>query len=105
MHFVFLILVFLVCTVVWGFFHANPQGVNARALLACNIAILALAVALALGAAIPFYGDAIAAKPDHKALAVYLATMVGGSGFMIVVAVGGLVRNLAVFPFSRRRPA
>jgi hypothetical protein len=105
MHFMFLILAFLLCTVVWGFFHANPKGVNGARLLACNVAILLLAVALSLGAAIPFYGDALVAKPDHKAIAVYLAIMVGGSGFMIVVAVGGLVRNLFLFPLSRRRPA
>ena len=105
MHFMFLILGALLCIVVWGFFHSNPLGVDRTRLLACNIAILVLAVALSLGAAIPFYGDALLAKPDHKAIAAYLAIMVGGSGFMIVVAVGGLVRNLVIFPFSRRRLA
>lgn len=105
MHFMFLILAFLLCAVVWGFFHSNPRGVDRTRLLACNAAILALGVALSLGAAIPFYGDALAAKPDHKAIAVYLAIMVGGSGFMIVVAVGGLVRNLLLFPLSRRSSA
>ncbi len=104
MHFTFLILACLLCAVVWGFFHANPKGVGARALLACNAAILVLAAALSLGAAIPFHADALAAKPD-RLLAAYLATMVGGSGFMIVVAIGGLIRNLAVFPLSQRRPA
>jgi NADH:ubiquinone oxidoreductase subunit 2 (subunit N) len=102
MHFMLLILAFLLCAVVWGFFHANPRGVNARGLLACNVAILVLGVVLALAAAIPLYGDALAQRPDHKAIAVYLAIMVAGSGFMIVVAVGGLVRNLLIFPLSRR---
>ena len=64
MHFMFLIIAFLLCAVVWGFFHANPPGVNAGRLLACNILILAL-----------------------------------------VVAVGGLVRNLLLFPLSRRHAA
>jgi hypothetical protein len=105
MHFMFLILAFLLGAVLWGFFHSNPQGVGRRSLLACNLVILAAAVVLSLGAAIPFYGDAIAAKPDHKAIAVYLSIMVGGSGFMIVVAVGGLIRNLFLFPLSRRSPA
>ena len=105
MHFMFLILAFLLCAVVWGFFHANPRGVNARRLLAWTIVILALSVAFAAAAAIPLYGDALAQRPDQKALAVYLAIMVAGSGFMIVVAVGGLVRNLVVFPYSRRSPA
>jgi hypothetical protein len=105
MPFMFLILAFLLYAVVWGFFHANPRGVNARALLACNVAILALGVAFALGAALPLYGDALVRRPDHQAVAVYLGIMVAGSGFMIVVAVGGLVRNLLLFPLSRRRPA
>jgi hypothetical protein len=103
MHFMFLILAFLLCAVVWGFFHANPRGVDATRLLACNIVILVLGAAFALAAAIPLYGDALAQRPDHKAIAVYLAVMVAGSGFMIVVAVGGLLRNLVLFPLSRRR--
>jgi NADH:ubiquinone oxidoreductase subunit 2 (subunit N) len=105
MHFMFLILAFMLGAVVWGFFHANPRGVDARSLLACNVAILVLGVALALAAAIPLYHDALAQRPDHKAIAVYLAIMVAGSGFMIVVAAGGLVRNLLLFPLERRRAA
>lgn len=105
MHFMFLIMAFLLCTVVWGFFHANPRGVDGARLLACNIAIIVLAVVLAVAAAVPLYGDALAARPDHKAIAVYLAIMAGGSGFMIVVAVGGLLRNLLVFPLSKREVA
>ena len=105
MHFMLLILAFLLCAVVWGFFHANPRGVDTGRLLACNIVILALGVVLAAAAAIPLYGDALARRPDEKALAVYLAIMVAGSGFMIVVAVGGLVRNLLLFPLSRRGAA
>jgi hypothetical protein len=31
--------------------------------------------------------------------------MVAGTGFMIVVAAGGLVRNLVLFPLSRRTAA
>lgn len=56
MHFMFLIIAILLCAVV--------GGVNAGRLLACNILILAL-----------------------------------------VVAVGGLVRNLLLFPLSRRHAA
>ncbi len=33
-----------------------------------------------------------------------LAIMAGGTLFMIVLAVAGLARNLAVFPLSRRLP-
>ena len=57
MHFMFLILAFLLCAVVWGFFHANPRGVGSLSLLACNIAILALGAAFAAAAAIPLYAD------------------------------------------------
>jgi hypothetical protein len=105
MHFMFLIMAFLLFAVVWGFFHANPQGVSPTALLVWNVGILALAAVLALVAAIPLYHDAVAAKPDHKSVAVYLAIMAGGSGFMIIVAVGGLFRNLVVFPLAKRKPA
>jgi hypothetical protein len=35
-------------------------------------------------------------------MAAYLAIMAGGAGFMIVVATGGLARNLLLFPPSRR---
>lgn len=105
MPFMFLILAFLLWAVVWGFFHANPRGVNPRGLLACNIAILVAGVALAFVSAIPLYGDALAAKPDHKVVPAYLAIMAGGSAFMIVVAAGGLLRNLLIFPLSRRQAA
>ena len=103
MHFMFLILGFMLCLVVWGFFHANPRGAPAARLLACNLAIIALALAAVAASSIPLYADAVAAKPDHKALAVYLAAMAGGAAFMIVMIVGGMVRNLALFPPARRR--
>jgi len=70
MHFMFLILAFLLWAVVWGFFHANPK----------------------------------AARPEHGAVAVYLAAMAGGAAFMIVVAAGGLARNLLIFLLSKRSP-
>jgi hypothetical protein len=102
MHFMFLILAFLLCVVVWGFFHANPRGVPQGRLAACNGAILAAALGAALAAALPLYADALATRPGEKALAIYLSIMAGGSGFMIIVASGGLLRNLVLFPFSRR---
>jgi hypothetical protein len=104
MHFMFLILAFLLWAVVWGFFHANPRGVPPKRLLACNVAILALGIVASLVSAFPLYADAVALRPEHPATAVYLAIMAGGSAFMIVVAVGGLARNLVLFPLSRRSP-
>lgn len=104
MHFMFLILAFLLGAVVWGFFHANPRGVPRGSLLAWNVAIFGLAIGLGATAGIVLHGDALLRRPDERAMAVYLAIMAGSSAFMILVAVGGLVRNLLVFPLSRRKP-
>jgi hypothetical protein len=84
----FLILAFLLCAVVWGFFHSNPRGVAAAATSGPML-----------------YGDALIARPDERAMAVYLAIMAGGTAFMIVVAAGGLARNLLLFPLSSRSQA
>ncbi|MGE5638763.1 MAG: hypothetical protein ACM30H_01600 [Clostridia bacterium] len=102
MPFMFLILAFLLAAVVWGFFHANPYGVSATALVSCNIIVLALGAAAASASAVVLYGDAVLRRPDEPGLALYLSIMAGGTAFMIVVAVGGLVRNLFLFPLSRR---
>ncbi len=102
MHFMFLILAFLLCAVVWGFFHSNPQGVSRAKLLACNIVVLALGVAGGLASGLILYRDALVARPDERMLAVYLAIMAGCTAFMIVAAVGGLARNLFFFPLSSR---
>lgn len=104
MHFMLLILAGMLWAVVWGFFHANPRGVPRRALLACNTGIIGLGAAASLVSAIPLYFDALAAQPGHLVIAVYLAVVAGGAAFMIVLAAGGLVRNLVVFPLSRRSP-
>jgi hypothetical protein len=102
MHFMVLILIFMLVAVVWGFFHANPHGVPGGRLLACNAAILALAVVAAATVSIPLHADALATRPDERTLAAYLALMAAGAVFMIVVAAGGLFRNLVVFPLSKR---
>ncbi len=103
MPFMFLILIFLLCAVVWGFFHANPKGVAAARLLACNIAIVVVAVVAAGRVGLVLHADALAKNPDEAALGAYLAIMAAGTLFMIVLAVGGLVRNLLLFPISRRK--
>lgn len=102
MHFMLLIFVFLVCVVVWGFFHSNPQGVPRGRVLACNVTVLVLAVAIGLAVGVVLYADASVAKASEKGLAAYLAIMAAGTAFLIVVAVGGMVRNLVLFPLSKR---
>jgi len=102
MHFMLLILVFLIGAVLWGYFHSNPRGVSRAKLLACNIAILALGAAVAVTLGAVLLEDGLRAKPGEAGLAWFLAITGGGTAFMIVVAAGGLLRNLALFPISRR---
>lgn len=104
MHFMILILLFLLATVLWGFFHSNPHGVNRYKLLACNIAVLVLAAVTAAIVADLLYSDALTVKAGEKGMATYLAIMAGGTAFLIVVAAGGMLRNLMLFPLSARAP-
>ncbi|MDX1374374.1 MAG: hypothetical protein R3357_02350 [Burkholderiales bacterium] len=105
MHFMVLILIFLLGAVLWGFFHSNPQGVPRarRALVNAAILILALGVGALVGSVL--YADAVSVKADEKGMATYLAIMAAGTVFLIVVAAGGLIRNLLVFPLAKRAPA
>lgn len=100
-----LIFVALLCLVVWGFFHSNPAGVPRAKLLALNCVILVLA--LIVGGIIGYvlYLDASVVKAGEKGLATYLGIMAGGTSALVVVALGGIVRNLIVFPLSKRAPA
>jgi hypothetical protein len=102
MHFMVVILIFLLAAVVWGFFHANPQGVPGIKLALVNGAILLAAVAVGALVGSVLYGDAVSVKAGEKGMATYLAIMAGGTLFLIVIAVGGLARNLLVFPISKR---
>ncbi len=102
MHFMVLILLFLLGAVVWGFFHSNPKGVPALSLALVNAVILLAAVGVAALVGGVLYGDAVSVKAGEKGMATYLAIMAGGTVFLIVVAAGGLLRNLLVFPISKR---
>ncbi|MCG6951080.1 MAG: hypothetical protein LJE90_01800 [Betaproteobacteria bacterium] len=102
MHFMVLILLFLLGAVVWGFFHSNPKGVPALSLAFVNAVILLAAVGVAALVGSVLYGDAVSVKAGEKGMATYLAIMAGGTVFLIVVAAGGLLRNLLVFPISKR---
>jgi hypothetical protein len=104
MHFMLLIFVILLCLVVWGFFHSNPQGVPRGRLAALNAAILVLALAAGTAAGYYLYLDAAVVKAGEKGLPVYLGIMAGGTVALIIVATGGMVRNLIIFPPSRRTP-
>jgi hypothetical protein len=102
MHFMLLTLAVLVCLVVWGFFHSNPGGVPKAKLLSLNIAILVAAALLGTAAGYFLYQDAAVVKAGERGLATYLAIMAGGTAALIVITVGGVIRNLVVFPLSRR---
>jgi len=102
MHFMVIILLFLIGAVVWGFFHSNPKGVPALSLAVVNAVILLAAIGVAALVGSVLYGDAVSVKAGEKGMATYLAIMAGGTAFLIVIAAGGLVRNLAVFPISKR---
>lgn len=104
MAFMLIILAFLIVATVWALFHTNPQGVNERALLAYNVVVLALAVPVAIGIGTWLYADAVAAKANEKGMAVYLTIMAAGTGALLVIAVGGFIRNFLVFPHSKRAP-
>jgi hypothetical protein len=104
MHFMVLILLFLLGAVVWGFFHSSPKGVPTLSLAVVNAVILLAAIAVSVLIGVVLYGDAVTVKAGEKGMATYLAIMAGGTVFLIVIAVGGLVRNLVVFPVSRRTP-
>lgn len=102
MHFMILIFVILLCLVVWGFFHSNPAGVPKAKLLALNAAILGLAFALGIAIGYSLYLDAAVVKAGEKGLAAYLGIMAGGTAALIVLAAGGMLRNLVIFPLSKR---
>jgi len=104
MHFMVLILIFLLGAVLWGFFHSNPQGVPTLRLALINAAILIAALIVGAIVGSVLYADAVSVKAGEKGMATYLGIMAAGTVFLIVVAAGGLVRNLVVFPVSKRAP-
>lgn len=105
MHFMLLIFIALLCIVLWGFFHSNPLGVPRGRLLALNVVILVLAALIGVTVGALLYADAAVVKAGERGLAVYLGIMAGGTAALITVAAGGLIRNLVIFPLSKRAPA
>ena len=104
MFFMILIFLFLLATVVWAFVHYSPKGVGWRGVLLFNALILGASVPIATVVGYWIY-EAGAAFPEKRQFAWYLGLMAGGSAFMLIVTVAGLVRNFAVYPLSRRVPA
>lgn len=105
MPFMLLTLVVVVVIAVVAFFGTNPHVPNPRALLTFNVAVLVLSVPVGVAVGFWLFGDAVAAKPHEKGMAVYLGIMAGGTASLFVVAIGGLVRNFFVFPRGKRLPA
>lgn len=102
MHFMLVIFVVLLCLVVWGFFHSNPDGAPQGKVLALNVVILALAAIAGSIIGYVLYRDASVVKAGEKGLATYLGIMAGGTAALVIVAAGGLLRNLVIFPLSKR---
>ncbi len=103
MFFMFLILAILLYLVVWGLFQTNPKGVPKKSLLIYNLVVLVAAATLGPIVGYYLYLDASVVRADDKGLPAYLGIMAGGTAFLIVVAAAGMVRNLIVFPLSRRQ--
>ena len=104
MHFMVLILLFMVGVVLWGFFHSNPRGVPMAQLHALNAAAILLACVAGAYVGAALYADAAQVKADERGMAAYLAIMGGSTAGLILVIVLGLVRNFVIFPPRRRRP-
>lgn len=98
------VLVVLLVIAVAAFLRTSPPGVDRRRLAAYNVATLALSVPAAIVAGAVLYADAVSADVGQKGMAMYLAVMSSGATALLVIALGGLVRNFVVFPRSRRSP-
>ena len=105
MPFVFLTFAVIVVVAISAFFATSPRVENRRALLAVNVAILALSIPAAAVLGYWIYTDAAALKSGGRGMAAYFGIMSGGSAALFVVAVGGLLRNFLIFPLSKRVPA
>jgi hypothetical protein len=99
-----LILAATTAIALWAFVHYNPGGVRPGYLLACNLAVAAVSLAAGLGVG-AWLLNAAAEMPGKEKFAWYLGIMAGGLVFNVVMASGGFLRNMVVFPMSRRDPA
>lgn len=104
MPFMFLTLAVVTVIAISAFFGTNPRVSETRKLLVFNVATLALSVPVAVAVGWWIHADAAAVKVGARGMAAYLGIMSGGNAALLVIAVGGLVRNFAVFPRSKRLP-
>ncbi len=105
MAFMMVLLVALLGVTVWAYFHTDPAGVARRPLALYNAAVMLAAVPAAFVVGRWLYAEAAVVKAGQAGMAVYLSVMAGGTVFLIVVALGGMVRNFFVFPANRRPTA
>lgn len=101
MPFMLIIFGFLLCAVVWAFFHYRPRGVDRRALAIYNVVSVVASVPVAAAVAYWIYGGA-ADMPKKQKLAAYLALMAGGTAYLIAISAAGLFRNFFAFPLAKR---
>jgi hypothetical protein len=102
MPFMLLTLAVILVVAVAAYFQTSPRMEDPRPVLVFNIATLLLSVPAAISVGGWLYADAIARRPGETGMAIYLAIMAGGTAALLVIAVGGLVRNFGLFPLSRR---
>ena len=103
MAFMMVLLVALLGIAVWAYFHTDPPGVPRRSLLAYNAALMACAVPIGFAVGYWLYHEGMAIKGDHgNGMIGYLSVMAGGTAFLLLVALGGMVRNFFVFPPGKR---
>jgi hypothetical protein len=105
MPLMFVTLAVIAVIAVSAFLGTSPRVAQTRKLLAFNAATLALSVPVAGTVGWWLYADAVANPAVGPGIAASLAIMSGGNAALLVIAVGGLVRNFVVFPRSKRLPA
>lgn len=106
MAFMMVLLVALLGIAVWAYFHTDPPGVPRRSLIMYNAALLVCAVPIGFAVGFWLYNAARAIKGDNgSAMIIYLSIMAGGTVFLLLIALGGMVRNFFVFPPGKRTAA
>jgi hypothetical protein len=84
-----------------GVFPLSAARCEANVPRCVHLAAVILAFPLSCFAATWIYSGA-AELPEKQRLAAYLAIMAGGAAFLALVSRAGLIRNLFLFPLSRR---